>query len=217
MVRVLAFPDLEHVLPRWDVTSLNTHFLSPCFWFPLWIDWPANNAAQRYAPAGPNHCKLSHCQSTAPRRACTPQIKKQGFQLETLISQTWQEGTGTHNCRLAQIFYMNIYPQRWQNTPVQPFQRTPLHLCQLMPTSLGLSCHSQVLENSTSICVWESDNIFMRKKWGGHTHSMAAELNREHSQLSVWVFPKGCSTEKVETCPYTWHMVTVWAVVAAAK
>lgn len=49
MVRVLAFPDLEHVLPHWDVTSLNTHFLSPCFWFPLWIDWPANNAAQRCA------------------------------------------------------------------------------------------------------------------------------------------------------------------------
>lgn len=30
-VPVLAFPDLKHVLPQWDVTSLNTHFLSPCF------------------------------------------------------------------------------------------------------------------------------------------------------------------------------------------
>lgn len=45
MVRVLALPDLQRVLPLWDVTSLNTHFLSLCFWFPLWIDWPANNAA----------------------------------------------------------------------------------------------------------------------------------------------------------------------------
>lgn len=80
-VRVLAFPDLKHVLPHWDVTSLNTHFLSPCFWFPLWIGWPANNAARKCALTGPNHCKLSHCQTTAPRRACTPQIKKQGFQL----------------------------------------------------------------------------------------------------------------------------------------
>lgn len=32
--------------------------------------------------AGSNHCKLSPCQlTTPPRRACTPQIKKQGFQL----------------------------------------------------------------------------------------------------------------------------------------
>lgn len=46
MVSVLAFPYLEHVLSHWDVTSLNTYFLSPCFWFPLWIEWPANNAAQ---------------------------------------------------------------------------------------------------------------------------------------------------------------------------
>lgn len=81
MVCVLAFPDLEHVLSHWDVTSLNTHFLSPCFWFPLWIDWPANNAARRCVLAGPNHCKLSHCQPTSPRRACTPQIKKHSFQL----------------------------------------------------------------------------------------------------------------------------------------
>lgn len=58
MVHVLAFPDLKHVLPHWDVTSLNTHFLSSCFWFPLWIDWPAKNAAQRCELAEPNHCKL---------------------------------------------------------------------------------------------------------------------------------------------------------------
>ena len=65
MVRVLAFPDLEHVLPHWDVTSLNTHFLSPCFWFPLWIGWPANNAARK--------CARSPALITASCPAANPQ------------------------------------------------------------------------------------------------------------------------------------------------
>lgn len=49
LVRVLAFPDLVHVLPHWDATSLNTHFLSPCFFdFHCGLLWPANNAALKW-------------------------------------------------------------------------------------------------------------------------------------------------------------------------
>lgn len=40
-----------------------------------------------------------------------------------------------------------------KRTDIQPFQRTPLHLCQLVPTSLELSCQTGVgkLKVSTSV------------------------------------------------------------------
>lgn len=87
-----------------------------------------------------------------------------------------------------------------------------------MPTSLLLSCQSQVLENSqpppACACVcegkWEGDNLCMRKcVW---SHNAAVELNREHSQLSDVSFSNCCRTGKVETCPYTWYSMTTWAV-----
>lgn len=213
MVRVLAFPDLEHVLPHWDVTSLNTHFLSPCFWFPLWIGWPANNAARQ--------CVRSPALITASCPTANPQPPGEHVhpKLRTRASSyrhlsfkhahTGGVGENTHK------YCTWIYSDGDERTPTQTFQRTPLHLCQLMPTSLVLSWQSQVLENSQSppacACACEGKrergNLCMRRP-----HSTAAELNREHSQLSDVSFSNCCRTGKVETCPYSWYIMTTWAV-----
>lgn len=89
-----------------------------------------------------------------------------------------------------------------KRTDTQPFQRTPLHLCQLLPTSLELSCQTGVgkLKVSTSVFAY-----MCMKGWGGEflqCLKVAPRLQRTKLAADL-SFPKGCRTGEVETCLYT--------------